>query len=273
MNRLQKKCFMASAGVHLLLAMILLIGPAFLSSKDRPVPSEYIDVIPWKTIEANFSRIATPNPKQPTPSPSPPAQPAAQPPAPPPPAPKEKVQEVKPDDATDPLVPQKRPKVQLNARIVTRKSDSKAKQPSESKSQERAEAAKRAAQVQSVLQNLNEGLSSSTSINVGGPKGEAYAGYEIVLQSIYKMHYDRALAAAGDIADAHASVEVSVIIDRNGNVVSARVTRPSGNSMLDRVVRRVLDEVTFIRPFPEGAKDAQRTFSIVFDLKNKRAIG
>ena len=33
-NRLQKKCFIASAGFHLLLAVILLIGPGFLPSKN-----------------------------------------------------------------------------------------------------------------------------------------------------------------------------------------------------------------------------------------------
>ena len=35
MNRLQKKCFIASAGMHLLLVLILIIGPAFLSSKSK----------------------------------------------------------------------------------------------------------------------------------------------------------------------------------------------------------------------------------------------
>jgi len=34
-----------------------------------------------------------------------------------------------------------------------------------------------------------------------------------------------------------------------------------------------LDAVTFIRPFPEGSTDPQRTFTIVFDLKPQRAIG
>ncbi len=33
MNRLQKKCLMATVGVHLLLIVILLVGPAFFYSE------------------------------------------------------------------------------------------------------------------------------------------------------------------------------------------------------------------------------------------------
>src|SRR5207253_347462 len=113
--------------------------------------------------------------------------------------------------------------------------------------------AKLAAQIQSAVENLKEGL-SSTSTSVPGPGGEAYAGYEIVLQSIYKKHYDQALAAAGDIATGHSAVEVSVVIARSGDVVSSRLVNPSGNSALDKLVRRVLDAVRYIRPFPEGSK-------------------
>jgi len=35
MNRLQKKCILATAGIHLLLLVILLVGPAFF----EPAPS------------------------------------------------------------------------------------------------------------------------------------------------------------------------------------------------------------------------------------------
>ena len=129
------------------------------------------------------------------------------------------------------------------------------------------------AEIQSALENLKDGLSSATKIGITGPGGEAYAGYEIVLQSIYKKHYDQALAAAGDIATGHSAVEVSVVIARSGDVISSRLVNPSGNSALDKLVRRVLETVTYIRPFPEGSKDSERTFTIIFDLKPQRAIG
>jgi hypothetical protein len=39
---------------------------------------------------------------------------------------------------------------------------------------------------------------------------------------------------------------------------------------VDKSVQRTLDRVTFIAPFPEGAKDKQRTYTINFNLKAKR---
>jgi hypothetical protein len=45
MNRLNQKCFVGSAGFHLLLMVILLVGPAFLSSKSKSDNSPPLDVI------------------------------------------------------------------------------------------------------------------------------------------------------------------------------------------------------------------------------------
>ncbi len=36
MNRLQKKCVIATAGFHLLLLVILFVGPAFFWSREKP---------------------------------------------------------------------------------------------------------------------------------------------------------------------------------------------------------------------------------------------
>src|SRR5438045_3497126 len=82
MNQLQKKCFVGSAGTHLLLFGILLIGPAFLSSKQKPhaVDTQTLDFIPSKLIDANFARGGNRNAKPPPaaqPAPPPPAQPPA----------------------------------------------------------------------------------------------------------------------------------------------------------------------------------------------------
>jgi TonB family protein len=280
MNRLHKKCFIASTGMHLLLVLILFVGPAFLSSDDRPVPAQYIDIIPSKIIESAF--VGGGNPKA---KPPPPAMPRQDPtPAPVDPAPSkqpkaQKSEPVEEPKAAESLTPSdKKRKPQIEVKIVERNSQTKSKptQPSEAQLQARLQAkarAERAAQFQNVLENLKDGLSSSTSIDIPGPGGEAYAGYDIVLQSIYKKHYDQALAIAGDLAASGAEVGVSVTVERNGNVVASRVINPSGNAPLDRLVRRVLEDVKFIRPFPEGAKDAQRTFNILFELKPKRAIG
>ena len=276
MDRLQKKCFIASTGLHLLLVAILFLGSAFLGKQEKPVTLPYIDIIPLKVIDAPFVGGGNPNAKPPPPAPqvvqAPPVQPAPQP---PPPEPAKETPQTKPDtDSLEANDKPRRPQINTQA-VVSRKrekSNPNVMSKEMSQAQARADAA-RAAQVQGILQSLKDGRSSGTTIDIQGPGGEAYAGYEIVLQSIYKRSYDEVLSTTSDVADNNASAEVSVTIERSGNVTASRIVTPSGNPALDRVVRRVLSKVTFIRPFPEGSKDSERTFNIIFDLKSKRAIG
>ncbi len=268
----------------MLLVVILFMGSAFLGSREKPVTLQYIDIIPFKVIDAPFVGGRNPNAKPPPPTPqvqAPPVQqPAAQPQPPEKVSPPETVQEtrqLKPEPDSLEVNDRKPRGPQINTQAVVSRKRNKTNLTESSKdssqAQARADAAARAAQFQSIVQNLKDGRSSSTTIDTPGPGGEAYAGYEIVLQSIYKRYYDEALSAAGDIADGNASAEVSVTIERSGSVTSSHLVTSSGNPALDRVVRRVLAKVTYIRPFPEGSKDSQRTFTIVFDLKPKRDIG
>ena len=63
MNRLQKKCFVASAGLHLLLGLILVIGPAFLVSQSKPDNMPVLDFVPLKTVDALMSGGGDPTAK------------------------------------------------------------------------------------------------------------------------------------------------------------------------------------------------------------------
>ncbi len=135
MDRLQKKCFVAATGFHLLLLVILVVGPAFLSSKSKVDDSPILDVIPGKLIDAAFSGGGNPHGTPPPPTPPEPRPPAIVPPAPPPepqPAPqpeppKEEVKEVKaakPDpEALEPAPDQKRKKPQVTTTPITRPQD------------------------------------------------------------------------------------------------------------------------------------------------------
>jgi len=73
MNRLQQKCVLVSAGLHLLLVGILFIGPGFIKPKSNPENLAPLDFVPWKTVDRMISGGGTPEPKAP---------PAAQPPQP-----------------------------------------------------------------------------------------------------------------------------------------------------------------------------------------------
>lgn len=264
-------------GFHLLLLVILFVGPAFLSSRDKSDDSPVLDFVPMKTIDAALSGGGNPNATPPPPVPQPqPQPPAPQPQASPPPPQPQPVKEIvrTPEPSLDP-VEKKRELPKVSLKTVVRRQTTTAKSTSSNTDAEARADAKRREAFKSALSNLREGLSSGTSVVMPGPGGggPTYAGYNMEVQRIYKQHYDRALLVAGDIADEQTSVQATVTIERSGTVMSARILIPSKNPALNKLVQRVLDDVTFLRPFPEGAKDPERTLNIVFDLKPKRGIG
>src|SRR5438874_3029510 len=54
MNRLQKKCFLASAGMHLLLPIILVLGSA-LTPREKPQEAQVLEFIPMITTDDKVS--------------------------------------------------------------------------------------------------------------------------------------------------------------------------------------------------------------------------
>ena len=55
MNPLQKKCILATAGFHLLLLLILFVGPGFFRRETPPVDLPMLKVIPLNAIDAALS--------------------------------------------------------------------------------------------------------------------------------------------------------------------------------------------------------------------------
>ena len=294
MNRLQQKCFVASGGFHLLLVVILVIGPAFLSSKSQSDNRPPLDVIPGRLIDAAFSGGGNPNGTPPPPAPivprpQPVVQPAPQPePVKPPepvkareqqprPQPVEEVKPAKPDPSSlETSDDHKRKKPEVSTTPIVRRTDTNktAKTHSTTSStdnEERrmADARKRAADlIGATARSLRSDIAPGTTLEALGPGGggEVYASYDAVVQSIY-WH---AWTPPEDTASDQAVTKVTVTIESDGTVLSARIINPSGDASVDKSVQRTLDRVTFIAPFPEGAKDKQRTYTINFNLKAKR---
>ena len=79
MNRLQKKCVIATAGFHLLLLVILFVGPAFFCAEPKPDDTQVLDVIPANLVDARSTAASAnaqpPPPAAAHPSPQPPADP------------------------------------------------------------------------------------------------------------------------------------------------------------------------------------------------------
>lgn len=285
MNRTQKKCFISAAGIHVLLLVILIVGPAFLASNDPLDDMPVIEFIPMMTTDKLFTGGGSPTansqpaPQQPVPTPPPQVQQVV------PPAPKptpqptrvEKVEQptpVKPvkndPEPTPTKVEPKRSLPKVSTTIVKRadvtptKPTTPAKTPSQTQDNASKDFAKAA-------QRIRAGATSSTDIEMPGigGGGPSYANYAQLVKSKYTLAWN----PPDGIEDENANVKVSVTIARDGTVISARVTQSSGNAAVDRSVRSTLDRVTFIARFPEDSKDTQRTYIINFNLKAKLLLG
>jgi TonB family protein len=302
MSRLEKKCLLASTVMHGFLALLVVFGSAFFMPKQKAQPMSRLRFVPTKLVDdALAGGGGNPNlshsddvQKGETLTPQPPAA-AVEPPKPPqPPKPVVKPSEIpkvdakKPEPATakKPLKPTEIAKPNPNAtrppdpalkellKPIVRGPDDKAKAKAEAEAREaaRAEAAYRAQLAKALgrtANGLREGFVSGPKVDVWGPGGAAYADYRQFVQAIY----DEAWLLPQDISDEDAAALVSVTIGRSGHVISSRIVRRSGNANLDRSVQRALDKVKFVRPFPDSSKDEQRTFTIEFNLKEKRLLG
>jgi len=285
MDRTQKKCFFASTGVHLLLALILVVGPAFLSSKEQSDNLPVLDFIPVKTVDALVSGGGNPNAKPPPGTPEPQPQPLMRQPAAPPPVEKPMVKELpKPEEPKplkadpDSLEPSKERKKlpEVSTALVTRTKDNAEKTRAEARAREQAKAqadARRrlAQQLGQAAENIGSEVSGTTAIELKGPGGGGLP-YANFLQGV-KSAYDRAWIAPDGAAEGDAVVTVSVTIGRDGTVILARITNPSGNSAVDRSVQAALDRVRNVPPLPDDAKEDQRTVDIRFNAKARRAMG
>src|SRR5882672_11465268 len=86
MNRLGKKCVIATVGIHLLLLVTLIVGPAFFNPQPKTDDTQVLDVIPANLIDAAFnSGVKNATPPAPTPVVPQPQQPQPQQQTPPPP--------------------------------------------------------------------------------------------------------------------------------------------------------------------------------------------
>lgn len=280
-DRLQKKCLIASAGLHLTLVLVFFFGSGFLGSH-KPENMQVLEFVPMITTDAPVSGGGNPNAKPPPANPTPPQpQPRSQPqpPQPQPVAqpdpPKAPVRTEKPDPNSLETKSEKKPVKPVVSLKPWKPSTAKPVKPTpspntEADSQARADAERRRL-AGSLARSLKENLSSGTSVEMPGPGGggATYANYKQVVMSVYA----EAWIIPDDVDAEVATATASVTIARDGRVISARMTRSSGNRGVDRSVQATLDRVRFVAPFPEGSKDSERSFTINFNLKAKKAIG
>ena len=299
MSRLEKKCFVASAGAHAFLALLLCLAPLLWVSQRPEIMRPALIAIPSRLIDGVMSGGGSPHVTAP-PAPAaaaekpvlaPPAAPVAVPkprPAQPKPEAKPVRQEVeappklRSHKTSDTGIPEKKmaraeesddsgkaskKKTEISLSRETGAAKSKQKSAAESRAEAAAAAAALQAQfadkVKGVLGAIGERTSTGTSIEVPGPGGEAYASYGQFVQFFYK----NAWSPPTDAADDGTSVRARVVIRRDGTVESFVLVDHSGKAIVDNSVERLKHLKSIGHPFPEGAKEDRRSFLITFNLR------
>ncbi len=288
MTRLQKKCLIAAAGTHLLVVVVVLCS-GFIASKPKPDDTQVLDVIPANVLDnvlnTGSKTAPTPPPQIPVVKPVDPPPPIPDPPKPtPPPEPVKHVEPVKPPEPVKPvkdpeisIPPPKPPKphvIKVNKDLVT--VDNKQAQQEAAAAAEKAALAEKKLRdqklkaIRDIARNVKENSSKPTVVDASpGTASVSYANYA----SVVKSRYDGAWTPPDDMASDDVTTKVSVTISRDGTVVSSRIIGRSGEARVDASVQRALDRVDFIAPFPEGAKEKERTFIINFNPQARRLNG
>jgi len=138
---------------------------------------------------------------------------------------------------------------------------------SRAEAQRRTELANARRAINQAAGRIQEGLSGSTTIELKGPGGGGVP-YANFLQAV-KSVYANAWIVPEGVTDDSATTTASVVIARNGMVISTRILRVSGNTLVDDSVRAVLKRVTYAAPLPDSATEDQREVTINFNLKAK----
>ncbi len=295
MSRLQKKCFIGATSMHVLLFVVLIVGPGFFSKDETMDESELIIFTPQMATDSARSGGGTPQPPNPTPpapqvpTPTPPKLQEAPPPEPPKPrevvreTPREieKVEEkTPPRDTRESLDPTpdkpKKHEVKVSRNVVKISPDRRRPTTNSSNTDTAAQERKDQEFARAIARTgsrVKDSLSTSTKVDMPDGPGGGGVSYAPYAQIVRKVYTD-AWTIPDDVTDDEAVVKVSVTIRRDGTVASSSIIMESGSRLVDRSIQNALNRVTTIGvAFPAGAKESQRTFTISFSLKAKKLLG
>ena len=289
-NRLQKKCFIVSLGMHLLLLLVVVFGVAFATTQKKSEPVKYLSIslfrepAPQKASHPSQPRVEPHQARRlperqpvrrPVQPPAPKKQVTTRKPTPPPKAkPKPKKTTPKktstPKKATRKTAPRSKPKpkskrpkipkINISSTVVNKSSSSsKASQSTPRKT----------VKVVSVNPNAAKNLKSKLSTTVRAvtfrPGSSSYNNYKEWVRQKYKGTWN-----SGRLPSRHyrQAVTVRVTVLRSGKVASARILKRSGQAPLDASVQSILNVVKSIgRAFPSGVTESRQTFTINFQMR------
>jgi len=303
MSRFEKKCFIGSTSLHGFLILVFICSSAFFNSEPVNDRGPVVDFKNYKVTDDSSHGGGNPKVQQeappPAPQPDPPKQELAK-----PVEPVKPVEQAKPEPPVKPKEPEKpivkthgdlpvkvakpkdepketKPKSLVSTTVIKRSNEvliaqqKLAAKEGERKNREeiarqKAEHQKFADAVDSIIGGTGKALSKSTVVESPGPGNEAFVNYGSLVREVY----ERAWRISPDLTDDDSSALAKVTIRRDGSVAHSMISQKSSNASLNKSVQRALDSVSDIgKPFPTGAKETERTFTIEFNLKTRRGIG
>ncbi len=310
MNPLQKKCLLASGGLHGLLLCSVLFGAAF-RSRDKEEVVKTAEFVPAANIENLLrSKAGTPPaPRPPAPlvevkpvvdpppissppkppvaeikTPKPAPKPAPTPDSPPvtkkvSPVPVKLTEVVRPVPGTDtipvaPAATKSTVKVTLENLKVRGGEKSATKPATKPATGHLAQAHQvqhpAVGRVSDVVANLQRNLAHSTAVGTSEGASDEAA---VDYGLLVVALYQNAWIVPQDVVDSGVVAQATVTIGRDGRVTDARLTKSSGKAALDKSIQSALRGVKVVAPFPPADKEKERTFIIDFNLKAKRLLG
>ena len=258
MIRLQRKCLVASAGFHLLLVFLLLIGSAFRAPDGKRGDS----APPIQLVPAPQSELPAPAALPPRNAMQPSAMPGA-------------VVEIKPPNiarnSLESISDRRQTKLQISTNVVIRNLVAAATASRPAPRSQPVAGDPRMEQVDRALAGILSGLSPATPIdaNIGSGRDDQARAYEQIVKEAYTRSW---ILLESEAVDEETVTKVTVTIGSEGKVLSRRIIKSSGVAAMDKSVQRALEQVKFIEPFEPGAKEKERTYTINFDLRAKRLL-
>jgi len=240
MDRLHMKCFVASAGIHLLLAGIFLFGSAFRSRTSggggmgTEMPLIQLVEPPKETETVAFPPSET-------------RVPAA------------------PGAAAQAVVAKESKQAEpapVRARQSSTEQSNRKSQPANSSNA----STERARQLSKAIEDVARKLPTNKALELGSPSGSSNQNDQYA--RLVRFFYTQSWQPSDDgVENPNASAKVSVSIESDGRVSTSRITEPSGDARLDASVQRALARVQFIEPFEQGANETERTYTLNFSLR------
>jgi TonB family protein len=312
MNRTEKKCLVFSAGMHGLLAVILIGSAAFRSSPAED-NAPILSLIPANIIDgattggqqsAPMVRVTQPAAQS---QPAAPAQPQSQPQRQPPPQPqpvaREQVQteaepavvrhpqrqkveeqdEPRPVAVSDEPAPRRikphrqheiHPTFTPTEGTLAHKSSRTITQETSGRSEEQ-----RLKAIENSLDSSLGNLASSVRVSGAGktivdvPGVGGGGEVSAGYSAVVKSIYNQRWIAPETGSSRSALPEARIVISRDGTVISAELISPSGETTLDKSIIRVLNAVTHLPPFPASMHEDQISFRMRFSLELKESSG